>query len=169
MKKKDKNAKGKSRKIFLKTCILFLFLPLFLAEGCTSKQSQTETQETETYQKLTLFSDVTHWNMPKWSFEDGCITKTISEKTGVEITFQIPAMNADRLLSRMLLEDKLPDIISVTDETVIRQLIASGKVWKLDELLENYCPDSHLLTKFPEDVKKRRSNDMEAGTPIPPI
>ena len=152
MKKKDKNEKGKSRKIFLKTCILFLFLPIFLAEGCTSGQSQT--RETETYQKLTLFSDVTHWNMPKWSFEDGSITKTISEKTGVAFNFQIPAMNADKMLSRMLLEDKLPDVIAVTDETVVRQLIDSGKVWKLDELLEMYCPDSHLLTKFPEDVKK---------------
>ena len=50
-------------------------------------------------------------------------------------------------------DDKLPDLISVVDSTAISQLVSSGKVWRLDEFLQKYKSDSHLLTSFPEDIK----------------
>jgi len=56
----------------------------------------------------------------------------------------------------MLHKRELPDIISITDASMIRQFIDSGKVWRLDEFLEQYCADSHLLTDFPEDMKQKQ-------------
>ena len=69
----------------------------------------------------------------------------------------------------MLLNDDLPDIISLTNETTISQLITSGKVWDLEEFLKRYCPESHLLKSFPEDIKRELIKRDGAGMPIHPI
>lgn len=137
----------------VKTATFLSVTALLCLEGCGMIGRGQEETEQESYAELTLFSDVSHWNMPKWSMEEGSVTEAITQETGVKVTFEIPPQDADTQLSQMLLEDKLPDIISVTDDTVIKQLISSGKVWKLDELLKEYCPDSHLLTDFPKDVR----------------
>ena len=62
--------------------------------------------------------------------------------------------DADTQLKILLLNDKLPDLISVVDSTAISQLVSSGKVWRLDEFLQKYKSDSHLLTSFPEDIRQ---------------
>ncbi len=67
-----------------------------------------------------------------------------------------PPQAAERKLSLLLLKDELPDLLVLSESNVIRQLIDAGAVWELDELLETYCPDSHLLTKFPEDMKQEQ-------------
>lgn len=130
---------------------LFLFMIGILAGCSTANTERAEASQTA----FTLFSDVSHWSMPAWSLEEGSLTAGITERTGVTVDFLIPPQEADRQLSLMLADGRLPDIISVTDYTVIRQLISSGKVWRMDGLLETYCPDSHLLKDFPEDIKNR--------------
>lgn len=105
------------------------------------------------YEILNAYSDVNFWIAPKWDVTENTVMGNITKATGVALDFHIPAQDGDRQLSLMLLNDELPDIISVTDENIIGQLVSSGKVWNLEELLTTYCPDSHLLTAFPEDVK----------------
>ena len=34
-----------------------------------------------------------------------------------------------------------------------KKLVQAGKVWKLEEFLKKYDPESHLLKDFPADVK----------------
>ena len=53
----------------------------------------------------------------------------------------------------MMINGNMPDILSVSDEQMIRHLITSDAVWNLDELLQQYLPDSHLLVDYPKDLK----------------
>ena len=100
-----------------------------------------------------LFCDVSFWRIPEWKETEGSITGGITEKTGLALDIIVPAQDADTQLKIMLINDELPDIISVTDSVTISQLVSSGKVWQIDEFLEAYKPDSHILEDFPEDVK----------------
>ena len=50
--------------------------------------------------------------------------------------------------------EKLPDIVTVTDGTLVKKLIDSGKVWNMEEFLKKYDPSSTLLANFPQDMKQ---------------
>lgn len=129
-----------------------------LAGGCGSgnafSDAVPESQQEDRVVWSTLYCDVSFWYPPVWELAQGTITGDITQQTGVALETVVPAQDADRQLSKMLINDELPDLISVVDPTVIGQLTSSGKVWKLDEFLRKYCPDSHLLTNFPEDMKQ---------------
>lgn len=131
------------------SCII-IFSILFLS-ACGSR---TQQQETKSYVRASLFCDVSWWETPAWREDEGTITGDISERTGLALDIIEPTQKADTQLKIMLLNDELPDIISVTDNITISQLVTSGKVWRLDEFLETYLPESHLLQDFPEDVKR---------------
>lgn len=136
-----------------KLLLLFLFFCLFLT-GCTAATQENMDSAENNYTELTLFSDVSFWNPPVWSFEEGSISAGISKKTGAYLDFAIPPQDASKKLSLMILKDELPDLIVATDKNVINQLIRSGKVWALQDFFETYCPDSHLLKDFPKDRKQ---------------
>ena len=136
-----------------KLLLLFLFFCLFLT-GCTAATQENMDSAENNYTELTLFSDVSFWNPPVWSFEEGSISAGISKKTGAYLDFTIPPQDASKKLSLMILKDELPDLIVATDKNVINQLIRSGKVWSLQDFFETYCPDSHLLKDFPKDRKQ---------------
>lgn len=137
---------------------MVLILPAvcaLLAGGCGQSRKTAEMQEMqEEAVWAELYCDVDWWRPAAWSTESGTITGGITEKTGVALKTTVPLQDADKQLSLMLLEDELPDLISVVDSTVIGQITSSGKVWELEEFLEKYCPGSHLLKEFPEDVKR---------------
>lgn len=126
--------------------------------GCTSAPAEHTAesfqQGAEDYVCATLFSDVAFWNPPAWDVTEGTVTGIITEKTGLAIDLMIPPQDGDTRLSLMLVNGELPDIICVTDPTAMKQLVTSGKVWQLEEFLAAYCPDSHILTAFPEDMKR---------------
>ena len=111
-----------------KLLLLFLFFCLFLT-GCTAATQENMDSAENNYTELTLFSDVSFWNPPVWSFEEGSISAGISKKTGAYLDFTIPPQDASKKLSLMILKDELPDLIVATDKNVINQLIRSGKVW----------------------------------------
>ena len=129
----------------------FLFFTILLS-GCSSAAPPAD-GPAPSYTTLTMFSNVTFWDLPDWTLAEGTVTAEASERTGVVLDITIPPQAADRKLSLLLLKDDLPDLLALSESNVIRQLIDADAVWKLDELLETYCPDSHLLTKFPEDMK----------------
>ena len=117
------------------------------------KKKDLEQSERE-YARVSLFCDVEFWKPPVWDTAEDTITGEISQKTGLALDIYVPVQDADTQLSLMLVNDNLPDLISVTDSTVTSQLVSSGKVWNLEEFLKQYKPDSHLLHEFPEDIKK---------------
>lgn len=123
--------------------------------GCA--KSEAETKKMTAREEITwaeLYCDVDWWHPGAWSTESGTITGEITRQTGVALKSTVPLQNADKQLSLMLLNDELPDLVTVVNSTLIGQITSSGKVWKLDEFLETYCPDSHLLSAFPEDIKE---------------
>ena len=150
-----------------KKIFCFSLIASILLTGCsfsyreknnsTPKNSTSGSTNTDvtasSFQKLTMFSDVDFWTFPEWNFSAGSISEGISEKTGVYLDVTIPPQDASTKLSQMILQNNLPDLIVSADKNAIAQLIQSGQVWSLQELLETYCPDSHLLTKFPQDIK----------------
>lgn len=127
-----------------------------MLSGCGSRKEDRGadySHKEDTYAKASLFCDVNFWEPPSWSTEEGTITGDITRATGLALDITVPPQNADAQLSLMLLDDQLPDIISVTDRTVMSQLISSGKVWNMAEFLGRYSPDSQLLKRFPDDIK----------------
>lgn len=106
--------------------------------------------------KAVWFSTVDFWNPPAtWSTDPNTVPGAITEKTGLTFEFNIPAQDGDTKLNLMLVSgNSFPDVITITNDVLIKKLIESGKVWDLDEFLKQYDPDSHLLTNFPADVKE---------------
>ena len=110
-----------------------------------------------------------HWNPPAWDLSEDSITGKITKKTGVQLDTTVPAQDADLRLKILMVNDELPDLISVTDETVLSQLVTSGKVWNLEEFLKKYKPDSHLFKDFPEDLKKEMIRRDRAWYALPSL
>lgn len=126
-------------------CVLF--------GGCGEEKGQDMAADGSAYANISLYSDVNFWKPLAWDTAEGTITGEITKETGVTVDMEIPVKEADTRLKLMLLDDELPDVISIIDATTIHQLVTSGKVWKIDEFLEKYLPESHLLREFPEDIK----------------
>ena len=144
---------------FVKKILILLCVILCPLWGCRSGDSGRDTANIAStnrfsYVTATLFSDVDYWELPDWSLKEGTLSAEISRRTGLKLETVIPPQDADRTLSLLLLKEELPDIMALTDRAVIQQLISSGKVWNLEEFLKRYCPNSHLLTDFPEDMKQ---------------
>ncbi len=134
--------------------VLLILLALGLAIAACGKQEEAPKKGDTECIRLSLFCDVNFWKPPQWEIKKDSITGKISEKTGVVIDTNVPAQDADKQLSLLLMNGELPDMISVTDNTMISQLVDSGKVWDLEEFFETYLPDSHILRDFPQDVLK---------------
>ena len=108
-------------------------------------------------QEVTLnwFSDVSGWGPANWTGVDSSpLLDAIKEQFGVTFEIEQPATDADTKLALMIATNDLPDLISITNSEAIAQLIESGYVWTIDEFVETYDPESHLLVDFPADVKK---------------
>lgn len=138
----------------MKTKRAYLWTALLLTALFTACGREENTEGEKEYAEASLFCDVDFWGYPAWKVQEGTITGDITEKTGLALDVIQPTQDMDTQLRLMLLNDELPDIISVTDSITISQLVSSGKVWRIDEFLEAYKPDSHILQDFPEDVKR---------------
>lgn len=141
-------------------CAAALLLSALLLAGCAPAASgavQTpETAQAETQEPVwaSLFCDVSFWKPPAWDISPDSVTGQITENTGLALKITVPPQNADMQLSLMLLKDEIPDVICLTDATMVSQLVTSGKVWDMEEFLRAYCPDSHLLKQYPGDLKR---------------
>lgn len=138
----------------------------FILGGCSGETLDDEMKiQEDPVDYASLYCDVDFWNPVEWSTAENTITGDITKKTGLALEITVPAQEADKKLSLMMLNDEMPDIISVTDSTIISQLTSSGKVWRMREFLEKYCPGSHILEDFPWDIKQeliKRDGDWYA-------
>ncbi|MGN0972688.1 MAG: hypothetical protein ACI4OY_12085 [Aristaeellaceae bacterium] len=85
--------------------------------------------------------------------QDYYVMRHITEETGVTVTATTPADDADTKLNLMIFNGSLPDVITTTNATLIKDMIDAGLVWSVEEFFQTYLPDSHLLTSYPQDVK----------------
>ncbi|MDQ0889708.1 ABC-type glycerol-3-phosphate transport system substrate-binding protein [Paenibacillus sp. V4I9] len=149
---------------------LRLFTVLTLAgavalSGCSANKSgsgaePTKAAKTETPAapvNVNWFSTAGFWNPPQWNTEPGTVTGELTKKTGLTFSYNIPAQDGDTKLSLLMVSssDAFPDVITTVGPDMSKKLTQSGKVWKLEEFLKKYDPESHLLKSFPADVKKQ--------------
>lgn len=127
---------------------LLLVSLLWQAWGDRTEYGETIQQNQEI--QLSWYSDYIFW-IPPAGEEGG---EAVADNTGVRIKYIIPEDNGDIRLSLMMANRNMPDIVSVSDPVMIRHLVDSGEVWRIDELMETYLPDSHLLADYPGDVKE---------------
>lgn len=122
----------------------------------SSSVGSGEKDDSQTIDKVTWFSDVNFWNPPtKWDTTEGTVTGGITKATGLEFEMNIPAEDGATKLALMIINQDLPDVMSITDSNTIKELTESGLVWNLEEFLTQYDPESHLLNGgYPEDVKE---------------
>ncbi len=82
--------------------------------------------------------------------------KTITEKTNVTVSATTPAEDPDTKLNLMVVNGDLPDVITLSNGTLIKDIVEAGLVWNLQEFFETYLPESHIINGgFPEDVKTK--------------
>jgi len=136
-----------------KRIVLIIIFVVFLVLE-SFQNTKHDFLEQHDYADISWYSDVEVWNPPEWDTTEGTITGDISKKLGVQVELEIPDQNADNQIKWMLINDELPDVVSIVDETTENQLATSGKVWRIDEFFEKYKPDSHFLKTYPEDVKQ---------------
>lgn len=79
------------------------------------------------------------WFTTPWG--ENLVSKTITEETGVNIEFVVPAGNEAEKLNSLIASDSLPDLITLGWwEGQVGQMIEDGMVYALDELAEQYDP-----------------------------
>jgi len=79
------------------------------------------------------------WFARHWG--DSMVSKYITEKTGVDVNFIVPAGNEAEKLNAMIAGDALPDLITLGWwEGQVPQMIDAGLVEPLDVLAEKYDP-----------------------------
>lgn len=89
------------------------------------------------------------WNL------DMPVLAELSKKTGAVMDANIPAQDADTKLNLLMVNGQLPDVISITNQTLYSELITSGQVWDIQEFFETYLPDAKMINGgFPEDIKE---------------
>lgn len=118
--------------------------------------STTGSSATGGTDELYWFSDVSGWDpsTANWKTDESPATKYIEENFGLTLNVEQPPTDASTKLGLMIASGDLPDLMSITDSDMYKQLVSAGKVWDMKTFLETYDPDSHLLKDFPEDIKQ---------------
>lgn len=141
-----------------------------IPDAAESGQRDQEENETSAQEKeaQTSASNGKTVNL-EWFMSAGAVPQTwdtsqyvmgqITEKTGVTISADIPAEDADTKLNLLIASGQLPDIITTSNTTLIRDMIDADLVWPMQEFFETYLPDSHVIDgqneAFPEDIKEQ--------------
>lgn len=118
---------------------------------------------------LDWYSCVSGWGPSGWTsgVTDSPLTLALKERFGISINYEQPATDADTKLGLMIATGDLPDIISTADSDMVNQLVSSGMVYTMEELLQTYDPESHLLVDFPEDIKQKVIDTWGAWYSLP--
>ena len=97
------------------------------------------------------------WFARQWG--DSAVSKYITEKTGVNVRFIVPAGSEMEKLNSMIAGNTLPDLITLGWwESQVSMMIDAGLVGALDELAEQYDP-VFLKTANPEKLGWYRQAD----------
>lgn len=79
------------------------------------------------------------WFTTPWG--ENLISKTITEETGVNVEFVVPAGNEAEKLNSLIASDSLPDLVTLGWwEPQVGQMIEDDMVYALDELAAEYDP-----------------------------
>lgn len=119
-----------------------------------SSSEQSSAAETNSGDTVNIDWFLSTGRVPSTWDQSQYVMKTITEKTGVTVSANTPAQDADTKLNLMMVDGSLPDLITITNGTLIKDLVDAGLVWDMQELFETYVPDSHIINGgYPEDIK----------------
>ena len=101
------------------------------------------------------FSDVSGWGpaTANWTTDTSPAIDYMRDEIGITLNIEQPPTDAATKLGLMIANNSLPDLMSITNSDVYKELVAADMVWNMQEFLETYAPDSHMLEDFPEDIK----------------
>ncbi len=101
------------------------------------------------------FSDVSGWGpaTANWTTDTSPAIDYMRDEIGITLNIEQPPTDAATKLGLMIANNSLPDLMSITNSDVYKELVAADMVWDMQEFLETYAPDSHMLEDFPEDIK----------------
>lgn len=136
-----------------------------VAAGVLVASALTGTAQAASPTQLSWFSDVSWWTMGQWNNNPNTVEGTITKKTGLQFSFNVPAQDADTKLNLMMVSGELPDIISLQDYPTIQQLVKAGKVWSITDLMKKYDPS--FLKKFPKDLEVLQNQQFGGFYGIP--
>ncbi|MDE6975469.1 MAG: extracellular solute-binding protein [Lachnospiraceae bacterium] len=132
-------------------------------DGSSSPQEASDAEDKSTassgggdVSEMYWFSDVAGWGpaTANWSVDESPATVYIKENLGLTLNIEQPPTDASTKLGLMLASGELPDVMSISDSDMYKQLVAADKVWDMQTFLETYDPDSHLLKDFPADIRQ---------------
>ena len=88
--------------------------------------------------ELYWFSDVSGWGpaTANWSTKESPATEYIEENFGLTLKIEQPPTDATTKLGLMIASGELPDMMSITDADIYKQLVAADKVWDIKTFLE---------------------------------
>lgn len=103
------------------------------ATGCTQSGRTDQNTVLDWYVNFS-------WFTPQWG--QNHVTRAITEKTGVEVRFSVPAGDESETLNAMMQQNTLPDLITLGWwSPQVSTLIEEGYVYPLNELAEQYAPE----------------------------
>lgn len=121
--------------------------PTKAAEGTTdgTKDNNNQDEIVPGWQKnasdkvdLTWYINFSWFTTP-WG--ENLVSKTITEETGCNIEFVVPAGNEAEKLNSLIASDSLPDLLTIGWwESQVNQMIEDDMVYALDELATQYDP-----------------------------
>ena len=113
------------------------------------------------------FSTVSGFGPANWNVDSSPALDHIRDEFGLTFNLEQPPTDAETKLGLMIATGDLPDLMSCAKADVTQQLIDSGKVWPIEEFMQEYDPDSWLLTEYPEDAKKALTDKNGGWYTIP--
>ena len=118
-------------------CVIAALLCLAaVLAGCMQGDREKEEKKLTTLDWYVNFS----WFTAQWG--ENHVTRAITDATGVQVRFSVPAGDEGETLNAMLQQDKLPDLITVGWwAPQVSTLIEEGYVYPLNELAEQYAPE----------------------------
>lgn len=144
---------------------IIALLMMFLMSGLTAcseseqaedKGASTKADFTEQIQSLNLNLEEPSWKLDttpvnltwfvgaEWyghTWGESLTSKYVTQKTGVNIEFEVSTGEPSEMLSRMLTTGSLPDLITIGSwESAVNKLRESNLVYALDELANKYDP-----------------------------
>ncbi|WJM05800.1 extracellular solute-binding protein [Paenibacillus sp. PK1-4R] len=132
------------------------------SEQSEDKGASTKADFTEQIQSLNLNLEEPAWRMDttpvnltwfvgaEWyghTWGESLTSKYVTQKTGVNIEFEVSTGEPSEMLSRMLTTGSLPDLITIGSwESAVNKLRESNLIYALDELANQYDPYFYKVT-----------------------
>lgn len=115
-------------------CVIAVFCCLIaVLAGCVRPQTAPKTTTLDWYVNFS-------WFTAQWG--QNHVTSAITDETGVQVRFSVPAGDEGETLNAMIQQDALPDLITVGWwSPQVSTLIEGGYVYPLNELAEQYAPE----------------------------